>query len=50
MDSDVNQLNLKTGWGWLMVDHQAKVARVIFSWALEGVLGNDRRTVQSESR
>ena len=23
--------------GWLMVDPQAKVARMIFSWALEGV-------------
>ena len=44
MDSDVNQLNLGTTvqtltplmfcsfWGgWLMVDHQAKVARMIFS-------------------
>ena len=33
-----------------MVDHKAKVARRIPSWALEGVFGNDRRTVQSESR
>ena len=36
--------------GWLMVDHQAKVARMIFSWPFEVVVGNDRRTVQLESR